>query len=113
MLDVFQKLQLTVCPLCQHGSAERLHDLLDCDRDTCKLVLRGTAGPILSSADKYEEIVTDQTRPNAPARKTRVRKGDNKRMVSRTHSNGLEVDVSSSDLKRRWRGWSGKWGFPG
>jgi len=52
MLDVFQKLQFTVGPLRQHGRTEGLHDLLHRDGDTCKLILCGTVGPILSVADE-------------------------------------------------------------
>jgi len=66
MLNVFQKFQFTVGSLRQDRSAEGLHDLLHCDCDACKLVLCGTVGPIFNEADKYEETITDQTRPNAP-----------------------------------------------
>ena len=69
MLNVFQKFQFTVGPLRQDRRAEGLHDLLHCDGDACKLVLCGTVGPIFSEADKYEETITDQTRPNAPEKK--------------------------------------------
>lgn len=66
MLNVFQKLQFTVGPLRQHRGAEGLHYLLYCDGNACKLVLCGTVDPIFSEADKYEETITNQTRPNAP-----------------------------------------------
>ena len=98
VLDVFQKLQLAVSPLCQHGSAKGLHDLLHCDGDACKLVLCRAIGPILSPTDQCGETITNQTRPNAPAKKAKIRAGYNETMGSRTHPNGLEVDVSSGDL---------------
>jgi len=34
-------------------------------------------------------------------------------MASRTHSDGLEIDISSGDLKETGRGWSGKRGPSG
>ena len=41
--QVLQQLQLSVCSLSQDRSAERLHDLLDCDILVGELVLGGTA----------------------------------------------------------------------
>jgi hypothetical protein len=103
MLDVFQKLQLTVGPLRQHRRTKRLHDLLHCDRHACKLVLCGTVGPILRVADKWEEAITNQTRPNAPRENARMRTEDGEARAPRTHPNGLEVDISSGDLRKRVR----------
>ena len=71
MLNVFQKFQFTVSPLRQDRRAKGLHDLLHCDGDACELVLCGTVCPIFSEADKCEETITDQTRPNAPEKKGR------------------------------------------
>jgi hypothetical protein len=53
---------------------------------------------------------TDQTRPNAPEKKARIRTEENGMVAPRTHSNGLEVNISSGDLRK---GWSGKRGFRG
>ena len=113
MLNVFQKLQLTVGPLRQYGCTEGFHDLLHSDGDACKLVLCGTVGPALSMADKCEEMITNQTRPNAPGEKARIRTEDCETMASRTHSDGLKVNISSCDLGKRRRGWSGKGEFSG
>jgi len=112
MLDVFQKLQLTVGPLRQYRRAKWLHDLLHCHGDACKLVLCRTMGPIFSEADKRQETITDQTRPNAPAERAGIRTEDNETVGSRTHSDGLEVNISSGDLGKGWLGWSGKRGVP-
>lgn len=40
VLEVLEQLEFSVCPLCKHGSAEGLHDLLDCDRLPSELILR-------------------------------------------------------------------------
>ena len=104
MLNVFQKLQFTVSSFRQHGRAEGLHNLLHRDGDACKLVLCGTIVPILSEADKRVETTTNQTRPNAPRGKVRIRTEDSERVASRTHSNGLEVNISSGDLKKNGKG---------
>ena len=66
VLDVFQELQFAVGPLRQHGRTEGFHDLLHRDCDACELVLCRTVGPILSLTDKWEEMITNHTRPNAP-----------------------------------------------
>lgn len=69
MLYVFQKLQFTVRPLRKHGSTEGLHNLLYCDCNASKLILRGAVGCGSNAADKREESITNQTRPNAPGEK--------------------------------------------
>jgi hypothetical protein len=70
VLEVLEQLELTVCALCEHRCAERLHDLLDCDILVGKLipgraVAKGTvsvgcAGSVGTSKGAY------QTRPKAP-----------------------------------------------
>jgi hypothetical protein len=44
MPQMLQQLQLSVSPLAQDGSRERLHDLLDSDGSTSELILGGTDG---------------------------------------------------------------------
>lgn len=70
VLEVLEQLEFTVCALCEHRCAERLHDLLDCDILVGKLipgraVAKGTvsvgcAGSVETSKGAY------QTRPKAP-----------------------------------------------
>ena len=39
---VFQELQFSVCPFCEHGGAKWLHDFLDGDGLVCQLVASRT-----------------------------------------------------------------------
>jgi hypothetical protein len=57
---------------------------------------------MLSVGDKCGEAITNQTSPNAPG-KVKIRSEDEKAKGLRTHSNGLEVNVSSGHLKRAVR----------
>lgn len=45
MLEMLEQLQLSVCPLGEHGGAERLHDLLDSDILVGELVPRRAVSP--------------------------------------------------------------------
>lgn len=54
----------------------------------------------MSQTDKCRGVTTNQTRPNAPGEKVGIRTEDNEAMESQTHPNGLEVDISSGDLKK-------------
>jgi hypothetical protein len=100
MLDVFQKLQFTVSPLRQHGSTEGLHDLLHCNGDACKLILCGTVDPMFSSTDMQTRKEGRTRRDRTPLGKARIRAKEKEAIISRTHSNRLEVNISSGHLKR-------------
>ena len=66
--QMLEELQLAVCALGQNGCAERLHDLLDCDRRRGELILCGTVcivSNVSSGASRYT-IWTHQTSPKAP-----------------------------------------------
>ena len=45
MSDMFEKFEFSVCPLCEYGRREWLHDFLDCHARVCQLILCGTYEP--------------------------------------------------------------------
>lgn len=54
VLEVLEQLELTVCALCEHRCAERLHDLLDCDILVGKLIPGRTNEAKSSHANRLE-----------------------------------------------------------
>lgn len=74
MLQMLEQLELTVCALSENGSAEGLHDFLDCDILVRELIAGGTVCWTLVSHKWISNVMvargrvrpTYQTRPNAP-----------------------------------------------
>lgn len=75
---MLEQFELTVCAFGQNGRAEWLHDLLDCHRLACKLILCRTMGQSVN----FGGVI--------PRWKRRVLPDEAKG----THAHGLEVSVS-------------------
>ena len=64
--QMLEELQLAVCALRQHGCAEGLHDLLDCDGRRGELILCGTVYSVSFRSTGASIQATHQTSPKAP-----------------------------------------------
>lgn len=104
VLDVLEQLKLAISPLCEDGSAEWLHDLLDRRRRPCKLVLRRTTPHLWSAPPSatpcHYRRHTRQVRRRLEGIKRR--ENGSSRAIARdkrlTHPNRLKVNIARRDL---------------
>ena len=99
--EMLEQLEFSVGSLGENGSAEGLHDLLDCHGLASELVL-GRAGRALSlcGTQRLDDDSPDETKRAWVERAVRDMAGRHRLRAEHTHSNGLEIDISRCDLFR-------------